>query len=66
MNPKVQQGATIAVMLGIVVAVMTLAGYQVVLRPDAELTKTLTGGLILAFGMIMQRLFGANNPPPSP
>ncbi len=58
MDGKLRAAATVAVMLGIVVATVAATGYQIVFRPEAEITLLLVGALATSFGAITQRLFG--------
>ena len=53
--------AVTLVLLAVIIAVLAGAGYNLVRSPEAEITNTMVGGVMLAFGLIINHLFGRRN-----
>lgn len=58
MDGQLTKAATVAVMLGVVVAFVAGTGYLLVERPEAEPTGLMVGALVAGFTLILNRLFG--------
>ncbi len=57
MSGNLQNAATIAVELILVLAVIALAGYEIVHDPNGDITKGLVGAITVAFGSVVTHLF---------
>lgn len=60
-NGTIQQAASIAVQLGLIVALVAAAGFMLVTNPDHDLTNLLAGAVVADSGLIISKLFGGTN-----
>lgn len=52
-----QKVVALGIVIGLTVAVIAAAGYQLLFAPDADLTNLLVGGVLTQFGIGVKAVF---------